>query len=241
MQSRRTAPCDPIPVRPQRLTGRAPRLQLEPLTLLDHWILLDRCRIEKSHPRPRVDHPSRAEGVRATAELALTGSRRESESASERRRFNIPGTTLECESRSLTPTRCWWSRARDRRADARICSTRTAPAFVLTGDREALAGDLGGLVSGQSRCSCNASTSVCCTYRIASTIPGLPIRSSSQHPRSTRRRCATCRRVLRLSVRTHRSAAVASLLDHDLIDHPQRGMRRTARTVGDEADKRILA
>src|SRR6266568_2444533 len=36
LQPRRTATCDAIPVSPQRLPIRAPRLQLEHLTLLDH-------------------------------------------------------------------------------------------------------------------------------------------------------------------------------------------------------------
>jgi hypothetical protein len=59
LHSRRTAPCDPIPVRPQRLTVPASRLQLEHLTLLNHhvtsWIDYE---IQESQPHRDDDHPS---------------------------------------------------------------------------------------------------------------------------------------------------------------------------------------
>jgi hypothetical protein len=51
LQPRRTAPCNAIPVSPQRLPIHAPRLQLEHLTLLDHLgtSSIDN-EIEESHP-----------------------------------------------------------------------------------------------------------------------------------------------------------------------------------------------
>ena len=59
LQSRRTAACDAIPVGPQRLPIRALRLQLEHLTLLDHFgtSSIDN-EIEESHPRRDDDHLS---------------------------------------------------------------------------------------------------------------------------------------------------------------------------------------
>jgi hypothetical protein len=74
LHSRRTTARDAIPVSPQRLPIRAPRLQLEHLTLLDHLETssID-DQIEESHPCSDHDHPARAEGVTATAESALTG------------------------------------------------------------------------------------------------------------------------------------------------------------------------
>src|SRR5829696_1327787 len=59
LQSRRTAPGDPIAVRPQRLTVPASRLQLEHLALLNHHVTswID-CEIQESQPRRDDDHPS---------------------------------------------------------------------------------------------------------------------------------------------------------------------------------------
>src|SRR5215218_5203753 len=64
LQPRRTAARNAIPVGPQRLPVRAPRLQLEHLTLLDHLgtSSIDN-EIEESHPRPDDDYLSHAEGV----------------------------------------------------------------------------------------------------------------------------------------------------------------------------------
>jgi hypothetical protein len=59
LQPRRTAACNAIPVGPQRLPIRAPRLQLEHLTLLDHLgtSSIDN-ETEESHPRHDDDHLS---------------------------------------------------------------------------------------------------------------------------------------------------------------------------------------
>jgi hypothetical protein len=64
LQPRRTAACDAIPVGPQRLPIRAPRLQLEHLTLLDHLGTpsIDN-QIEESHLRRDDDHHSHTEGI----------------------------------------------------------------------------------------------------------------------------------------------------------------------------------
>jgi hypothetical protein len=57
LQPRRAAACDAIPVGPQRLPIRTPRLQLENLTLLDHLgtSSIDN-EIEESHPRRDDDY-----------------------------------------------------------------------------------------------------------------------------------------------------------------------------------------
>src|SRR5207237_9677969 len=58
LESRRTTARDAMPVGPQRLPIRAPRLQLEHLTLLDHLgtSSIDN-QIEESHPRRDDDRP----------------------------------------------------------------------------------------------------------------------------------------------------------------------------------------
>jgi hypothetical protein len=68
LRPRRSAPFEPIPIRPQPLAGRRLRLQFEYLTLLDHLgtSSIDN-RTEESHPKPRLDHLCHAEGVTGRA------------------------------------------------------------------------------------------------------------------------------------------------------------------------------
>jgi hypothetical protein len=77
LQSRRAAACDAIPVGPQRLPIRAPRLQLEHLTLLDHLgtSSIDN-EIEESHLRPDDDHLSDREGVSMCFDVGWWGDSR---------------------------------------------------------------------------------------------------------------------------------------------------------------------
>src|SRR5829696_537860 len=76
LQPRRTAACDPIPVRVQRLPVRARRLQLEHLPLLDHLgtSSIDN-EIEESHPRRADDHPSLTERWHTSRRVEQGGTR----------------------------------------------------------------------------------------------------------------------------------------------------------------------